>query len=79
MFDNFTSEELNAELILSYNHTSPLVTGSSDDQSITNTSLLWPWVSLDLDWTQTNTWSLHCQCQSWQPLQNIYFQVRIKN
>jgi len=80
--DNVT-ESFSAELLLLFNETqgTSITTEKDLSHDITNTSLIWSqWYpfSLDtLDWSQVLVWTLsnQPQCQKWQPLHNIYFQI----
>ena len=75
------TELYNAELLLPPNNNTvaapnvvPTLT-TWYDLAITNTSLIWSWLDLDMDWSQVLNWQHH-QCQHWQPLQQLYYQVK---
>ena len=76
--NNNVTELFNAELLLPHNTTEVVPTVTTwYDLAITNTSLIWSWLDLDMDWSQVLNWEHH-QCHHWQPLQQLYYQVQWK-
>ena len=75
------TELYNAELLLPHNNNTvaapnvvPTLT-TWYDLAITNTSLIWSWLDLDMDWSRVLNWQHH-QCHHWQPLHQLYYQVK---